>query len=314
MYEVYVTESEGGVLNQELTFPVPWGIISAKTWGDPCQHPVLVVHGIQDNAGSFDRLIPLLPKFFYYVCIDLPGHGKSTRFPKGVRLDLLLYISAVHRVVQNLRWNKFYYIGHSLGGQLGTYYAAMYPDKVAKLIVLDAISPFVLQMEEYLPYHIKMTDKIIELESKMLDKTPPSYTYEEALKRMIENRPSPITKDAAEALLKRSLKNGPNGYYFSTDQRLKFAVISPMSPEQHLFNMSHIQCPFLLVMTKILKHFAEKTFNNRSNLESRVFEVYKNNPNFQTVLVEGYHDVHNNEPHVVAPIVSNFLFEQKSML
>lgn len=298
--------------DQELTFPVPWGVIAAKTWGDPCLRPVLLVHGIQDNAGSFDRLVPLLPRIFYYVGIDLPGHGKSTRFPKGIALDLIMYVSAINRVVRQLKWEKFYYVGHSLGGQLGVYYTAMYPSQVAKLVVLDAIMPKPLGGDDFIKHYVQMNQKLINLENKMLDRTPPSYTYEGALERMIANRPSPITREAAEALIKRSLKNGPEGYYFSTDQRLKFHLVVPVSLEQHLYNMSFIQCPFLLVATEILEKFIHSDF--RKGVTRKTLQIFKKNKNFEMVVVDGYHDVHNTDPHVVAPHVSRFLTHQKSAL
>ena len=43
------------------------------------------MHGWQDNAGSFDRLIPLLPRNHAYLAIDLPGHGLSSRIPNGMQ-------------------------------------------------------------------------------------------------------------------------------------------------------------------------------------------------------------------------------------
>lgn len=35
-----------------------------------------MLHGWMDNAGTFDTLIPLLPKELSYLSIDLPGKRK----------------------------------------------------------------------------------------------------------------------------------------------------------------------------------------------------------------------------------------------
>lgn len=49
-------------LVSELSIPVPWGEIRGKTWGPEHGHPVLCLHGWADNCGSFNTLIPFLPK------------------------------------------------------------------------------------------------------------------------------------------------------------------------------------------------------------------------------------------------------------
>jgi hypothetical protein len=48
-------------------------LFSAKVWGKPNDHPILALHGWQDNAGTFDKLIPLLPSDLYVVCLDFCG-------------------------------------------------------------------------------------------------------------------------------------------------------------------------------------------------------------------------------------------------
>lgn len=46
----------------ELSVPVPWGEIRGRVWGPDHGRPVLCLHGWADNCGTFNTLIPLLPK------------------------------------------------------------------------------------------------------------------------------------------------------------------------------------------------------------------------------------------------------------
>ncbi len=46
----------------ELSLPVPWGEVRGKVWGPDNGRPVLCLHGWADNCGTFNTLIPLLPK------------------------------------------------------------------------------------------------------------------------------------------------------------------------------------------------------------------------------------------------------------
>ena len=68
-----------------MKIPVPYGYLSAKVWGSLTQDSIKVIamHGYMDNAGTFDRLIPLLPDNYYIVAFDLPGHGFSSHVPYG---------------------------------------------------------------------------------------------------------------------------------------------------------------------------------------------------------------------------------------
>ncbi|KAG8436443.1 hypothetical protein GDO86_007511, partial [Hymenochirus boettgeri] len=95
-------------LVKELRFAVPWGHLAAKAWGNCDGLPVLCLHGWLDNANSFDRLVPLLPKDHHYVALEFSGHGLSSHLPQGVRYQHIDYVTDVHRVVtgkQNLIFN-----------------------------------------------------------------------------------------------------------------------------------------------------------------------------------------------------------------
>lgn len=58
-------------------------MISGKWWGPRTEQPIIAIHGWQDNAGTWDTLIPLLPESISVLAIDLPGHGLSSHYPKG---------------------------------------------------------------------------------------------------------------------------------------------------------------------------------------------------------------------------------------
>ncbi|XP_018343424.1 PREDICTED: serine hydrolase-like protein isoform X3 [Trachymyrmex septentrionalis] len=104
----------------DIKLSVPWGHVAARTYGSPTGKPVLAVHGRLDNAGTFTRLMKYLPKeLFYYVCIDLPGHGWSSHFPSWTILDIMDYAHALYFVLEALQWKTFIYLGHSLGAQIG---------------------------------------------------------------------------------------------------------------------------------------------------------------------------------------------------
>ncbi|MBV98777.1 Serine hydrolase-like protein, partial [Eschrichtius robustus] len=131
-------------LISELKLAVPWGHIAAKAWGSHQSPPVLCLHGWLDNANSFDRIIPLLPKDFYYVAMDFGGHGLSSHYSPGFPYDHQNFVSEVCRVAAALKWNRFSLLGHSFGGTVGGMFSCIFPEMVDKLVLLES-SPFILE-------------------------------------------------------------------------------------------------------------------------------------------------------------------------
>ncbi|XP_049788992.1 serine hydrolase-like protein [Schistocerca nitens] len=289
----------------EIEIPVPWGKIAAKIWGAADNIPLLAVHGLQDNAGTFDRLVPFLPKHFYIVCIDLPGHGCSSHFPPGFVLHYMDYILSVRRVVDFFKWKQFYFLGHSYGAQLGAYFSAFWPEHIIKLVMLDAISTFVYS--DFMDRFPVSSSRLLNMENRIAKKQPPAYSFEEALQRMLESRISKLTDDAAKTLIMRSLVKRNNGVGFSTDQRLKFAAWVPWGPEQNVNILQRIRCPQLIVLASQSLPILSQSF-------SREMKMFRSRKNFTCIVVDGNHDVHNNQPEIVGPIVTKFFTADKSSL
>ncbi len=73
----------------------------------------------------------------HVVAIDLPGHGKSSHRPRGSMYNSFQYVAdvqyaiegkvfililhlTIHYIVSALQWEKFSFLGHSLGKLLVT--------------------------------------------------------------------------------------------------------------------------------------------------------------------------------------------------
>ena len=127
---------------EEVKIPLSSEIfIAAKWWGDKSLYPFICLHGWQDNAGSFDRLIPLLPKTFSYLAIDFRGCGKSSKQPSGVNYHFFDNLFALHCIFKEFKWDKVGLIGHSMGAGIAFVFAALFPDKVEMVINIDWLKP-----------------------------------------------------------------------------------------------------------------------------------------------------------------------------
>ncbi|XP_023013259.2 serine hydrolase-like protein [Leptinotarsa decemlineata] len=295
---------------KEFNIPVPWGHIAVKAWGEKTEPHVFVVHGRMDNAGAFDQLIPLLPREFYYVCIDLPGHGRSSHFPPHLPIHSVDFLIAYRLILEHFRKNRVIFLGHSYGGQLAFLFSRLYPEKVEKIILIDIMRLHTVEVSGFKKY---LTDRIegqILLEKKMIERTQPTYTYEEARSRISLNRYNDtLTPEAADRLLKRCLEPADEGRYtFTMDQRMK----RYMNPLHDLrFSMESLEhdpvvCPVLIIL---------------GNTQTVPPALYKGNMeglkklgNVSFEFMEGGHDAHNKNPEIMAPYICKFLSTEKGKL
>ncbi|XP_066254111.1 serine hydrolase-like protein [Euwallacea similis] len=293
---------------QEIDIEVPWGKIAAKLWGNQNDQPVLTVHGLMDNAGSFDSLIPLLPKCFY-ICIDLPGHGKSSHLPPFLPIHSDDYMITYTIVMQHFKKDKFIIMAHSYGAQIAILYAQIYPEKVEKLIMLDS-TYFITRPVKYFKDDLEYTyDFLLKLHTKQKKLKPPAYTYEEGVKKIMMQRPFPLTEQAARTLAKRALVPiEDDKYTFSIDQRLKAVMNSRNDINYAIKTLKSfpVMCPVLII-------FAKDNYMQRYLMQSMI-TFYKRQKNFTMKMIPGNHDVHLDKPELVAPLVTKFLNEQKSKL
>ncbi|CAH1971197.1 unnamed protein product [Acanthoscelides obtectus] len=293
----------------EIKVPVPWGHIAVKTWGNPDDPPIFCFHGILDNAGAFDRLIALLPKTFYYIAVDLPGHGRSSHFPAHLPVYTTNYILAYKALKEYFKLEKFTIMGHSYGGQIGFMYSQMYPQHVERLVLLDAIIPITVPTSWFIDHLKDKLEMHCEIESKLASRQPPTYTYAEALNRVQFSRNwGTICEDAAKCLLNRAIEpvGGSDGKFrFTIDQRLK-NIINPTVDLRYVveaYKTSPVCCPTLIILSKqsvLNKNFGRLTKSFGKNV------VFK--------LVDGNHDVHNDKPELVAPLVEKFLLCKRHKL
>lgn len=301
----------------ELKFSVPWGHIAAKVWGDPGGEPILAVHGVEDNAATFDTLIPLLLQLvgrpMYVVCVDLPGHGHSSPLAPGILYRFTDMPGCLHRVISQLGWYRFHYLGHSLGGLLGLHFVASYPNLVEKLIVIDAIT-FTMYPRHYHSNILRAyAEKLLELEKKVGAGTiQPSYTLDQALHKLAHSRGTKMTEAGIKALASRGLRQvegHDNLYTFSRDNRLKFFVFPVVNIEEAVQVASEVKCQLLIVTGKESLR-TEKGSDNEAVLTA----LTKHCSYLKHYVVDGDHDVHLNFPERLAPLVATFLCKPRSSL
>ncbi|KAM3624576.1 uncharacterized protein V6R79_025114 [Siganus canaliculatus] len=287
----------------ELSVPVPWGEIRGKIWGPEDGRPVLCLHGWADNCGTFNNLIPLLPKECRYVAVDIPGHGLSSHRPPGVFYSFPEYVADARRVVDGLQWTKFSIIGHSMGGNIAAMFSALFPEMVDAVILLDSFGFLPVDPKELPESMQRGMDEMLQYD-KNTEQKKKVYNYEKAFERLSAANSS-LSADSVRILLERGLVQAEGGFVFTRDLRINFRNIVRVTLEQSLEMQSRIQAPILIVLAD--KGFgAPKPESDQKSRFSTLLQGYRDR-NHTLTTVAGDHHIHLNDPGVVAPLVSDFL-------
>ncbi|MBU3918330.1 alpha/beta hydrolase [Patescibacteria group bacterium] len=98
--------------------------------------PFLILHGWGASTKSWIRVQKELSERFLVICPDLPGFGKSD-LPDSA-WDIDAYLNFVIALAKELGIEKFYLLGHSFGGRIAIKLAESFPEKLEKLILIDA--------------------------------------------------------------------------------------------------------------------------------------------------------------------------------
>ncbi len=206
-------------------------------WGGD-EPPVVLVHGLASTCHMYDLVAPALAERHRVIALDQRGHGLSDKpdhgydFP-GIAADVLAVAAAA-----GIR-EPFAIVGHSWGGSVALYLAAMHAQAVSAAVLIDG--GFV-DMKPRFPHWPDA--------ERMLTPPPIGETSEAGIRRRIREgwlAPawSPAVEEAALSVFEID-----EGHWV----RRRLSLLNHMQIAHHLWAMTpgdyfgHVRCPVLLVV------------------------------------------------------------------
>jgi len=282
---------------RELTLELPHLRIAARAWGDPLLPPLLGLHGWLDNAASFDAIAPHLGTHFHFVALDFAGHGRSAHASPGIAYRFVDGVFDVLAVADALGWKKFDLLGHSMGGAIASLTAAACPERVARLVAIEALGALTTPAEQTTAQLRRGLTQTRDLANKPLRVFPSAA---DAITARVQA--NGLSRTAAELLVLRGIKPVPGGYSWSSDPRLTAASLQRFTEAQVLDLVQHIAAPTLLILApdSTVKPVPEAAF------AERIAHV----PQIEVRHLTGGHHLHLENPQSVAQAILDFLLRQ----
>lgn len=261
-------------------------------WGEIDAPPVLLLHGWLDNAGSFAPMARCLPGRRLWVP-DLPGHGRSGHRPPGTWYHFVDYVSDVLALARELGLETFDLIGHSMGGAIATLVAGAYPERIRRLVLIEALGPLARPAQACAADLRRAVDARLGLHDKQLKVHPDRDAARTA--RMQANG---LSAAAADALIERALMPAPGGYVWRSDPRQTLPTPIRGTEAQYLSLLEAITTPTLAL-------FADPAaaYLSGADADNRLAALAPQ----QLLRLPGGHHLHLENPLPLAAAVAAFL-------
>jgi pimeloyl-ACP methyl ester carboxylesterase len=98
--------------------------------------PVVLLHGLADDVGVWESVIPALAAKHRVVALDLIGFGRSDKPLLSYRVAT--FVDFLDGFLNELKVGRASLVGSSLGGWIAASYTLAHPERVRRLVLADA--------------------------------------------------------------------------------------------------------------------------------------------------------------------------------
>lgn len=279
-------------LSREFELALPGGIVRGLRTGEEGAPKVLALHGWLDNAASFGPLAAHLPGLDL-VAPDLPGHGRSAHFPRGMDYSFAGAVHSVLGIADALGWERFALLGHSMGAGIASLVAAACPERVERLVAIEALGALAEVPERTVERLREAVAATRALPGKRLRVFP---DLEPAVRaRMKANA---LGEAAARLLVERGVEEVDGGWCWSSDPRLTLPTMVRMTEAQIEDLVAGITCPAKVLFADPAQPYLPDPVRRRRAALLPAGEL---------VVLPGGHHLHMEQPADVAAAIGGFL-------
>lgn len=280
---------------REFHVDIPMGCIAGlRNQGDGPR--VLALHGWLDNAASF---IPLAQHLhdIDLVAIDQPGHGRSAHLPPGTDYSFVGAINAILDVADALGWDQFSLLGHSMGGGIGSLIAAACPDRIERLVAIEALGALAEVPEHTVARMREAVAAHRALPGKRLRVFPDIDTAVRARMQATRVPGSGLDATLVRLLVERGVVKVEGGYVWSSDPRLTLPTMTRMTEPQVESLVAGITCPAKVIFGEPAQPYLPDDLRRR-----RAALL----PRGELVVMPGGHHLHMDHAAEVAAAIGGF--------
>ena len=268
-------------------------------WGEPVGEPLVLVHGFLDQAHSWSPFVAALQELIkqplWIIAPDCRGHGDSGWVGAGGYYHFPDYVLDLDRIVQGLGTKTMKLIGHSMGGTISFLYTGSFPQRVARLVLIEGIGPPSMAFSDA---PARMEKWIAEVHQRGRKHFRQYSSIKAGAEQLRQTNPR-LDAELALHLARSGMKQSSAGkWVWKFDPLHRTTAPQPFYAAQAIEFLRRIACPVLIV------DGAESRQTLRHDSKQRLEEIRDRK---QVVIENAGHMVHQDNPLALAKVVAEFL-------
>jgi len=259
--------------------------------------PLLALHGLASSAHWYDIVAPLLRDRHRLIAPDQRGHGRTTNAPSGY--DWKTLSDDLAGLLDHIGLDTVAVMGHSWGGNVATNFAANYPGRVTRLIMIDGgffdgrVTP-------------GATWESFSNRLRPRDVTGDRHEFLERLRSQM----GAIWNDELERIVQTMVYEDENGQIQDILRPENQAqVIRAMWDDPASATLPKIECPTLMVPAGPAPERADSEFAEARRRMVDAAEAHLKNVRVHWI-PETIHDIGYHKPEELAQVIGDFLAEK----
>lgn len=277
---------------QSISFLIQGKEFVAELWGDDGKTPVIALHGWLDNCHSFRPLAPYLENV-QLLAVDMAGHGHSEHRSADASYHIWDDVREVLMIANDMGWDKFVLLGHSRGAIIAAIIAAIAPERITQLVLIEGFLPQTTTEQEAPNQLGKFIHRYLTF-----DGVQKGYKNKAAMIEVRRRSGFGLSESAASKIIERNTEYRDGYFYWLTDTRLKMPSPMMLTPSQAEAFTKAIRCSTLLLIA------SEGLGKNMDFLAPKI----ASNSVINVMILEGTHHMHmEGTTAAVARSVNAFL-------
>ncbi|HEY4789462.1 MAG TPA: alpha/beta fold hydrolase [Bacteroidales bacterium] len=134
--------------------------------------PIIILHGLYGSSDNWVTAGRALASRYTVYLVDQRNHGRSGHSPEH---SYALMADDLYELVSSEKLGKVLLIGHSMGGKTAMLFAALHPERVSGLVVVDIGPDSYVSLDSYSPQvigHLNIVNAMLSVDfSKMISRT-----------------------------------------------------------------------------------------------------------------------------------------------